>query len=48
MSYWKWTAYLGKINATGHSETTVELHLLRELVYGDENKESIIVKSISE
>jgi len=36
---WEWTACLGKERATGSSETTAELHLLRKIVFGDVNKE---------
>ena len=36
---WEWTATLGKISATGSSETSAELHLLRRIVFGTEKKE---------
>jgi hypothetical protein len=40
---WEWTAVYGKgknrIRATGSSETTAELNLLRKMVFGTDKKE---------
>ena len=45
---WEWTAVLGRVSATGSSEATAELHLLRKLVFGSERKEPIIKHTMME
>ena len=45
---WEWTAVLGRVSATGSSEATAELHLLRKIVFGNEKKPPVIKQSMME